>query len=120
MGFPRAPLGHSMAQVFAMGGCSVRCYDPVPAARESLLERIQINLRAMVDAGLLDSSAATEALSRVSVFVHLADALEGATLVSEASNTHIKQALAELLSKGGGQGRPRQLAGAAEPAHHRA
>jgi 3-hydroxybutyryl-CoA dehydrogenase len=94
-------IGHSLAQMFAMGGCAVRCYDPAPAARSSCRSRISANLDGMMTAELMTSGEAESALARVAVFDSLVSAVRGAALVCEAvlEELALKQALfAEIES----------------------
>ena len=47
-------MGHSIAQTFAAAGCRVRCYDSQAQARDTLHERVSVNLQRMVKAGVVD------------------------------------------------------------------
>lgn len=80
-------MGHGIAQVFACAGHKVTVYDPAPAARASLDERIRANLLALGrDAAAADNVAAC---------ADLAEAVAGAALVIEAvaENLEIKRQL---------------------------
>ena len=45
-------IGHSVAQVYAAAGCTVRCFDPDPTTGASLANRVRTNLKQMAAAGL--------------------------------------------------------------------
>ncbi len=77
-------MGHGIAQCFAAGGCQVRCYDELPAARSSLIQRIRANLEQMVEAGLYPEESVPEIESRVQLCESEGEALEGTQFVTEA------------------------------------
>lgn len=88
-------IGHSLAQMFAAGGCAVRCYDPDERARATLRPRVDANLAAMCANGLADADGAAATAARLRVCDSLAAALEGASVVCESSleDLAVKQAL---------------------------
>ena len=78
-------IGHSVAQFFATGGCTVKCFDPQREARETATSRIQSNLEQMAAAGIVASDQINEIIGRVTVCDSPAKALEEAEFVSEAA-----------------------------------
>ncbi len=77
-------MGHGIAQTFAVAGCNVRGYDVDPGAGDTLVERIQANLKQMADAGLMDDSAIPAVLKRITACRSESEAAEGAQFVIEA------------------------------------
>ncbi|MBX7209546.1 MAG: hypothetical protein K1X78_14615 [Verrucomicrobiaceae bacterium] len=86
-------MGHGIAQTFAAAGISVRCYDAAPAARVSLHERIAKNLADFAAAGLVKKKDIPAILKRITVFDNEADAVRGASFVTEcvAEDLGVKQ-----------------------------
>ena len=78
-------IGHSVAQFFATGGCTVKCFDPQREARESATSRIHSNLEQMAAAGIVAPNQIDEIIDRVTVCDSPAKALEEAEFVSEAA-----------------------------------
>ena len=80
-------IGHSMAQVFAQGGCEVQCFSPSPATRDSLHTRVRGNLAKMAAADLIpgDRGHASSIVDRLAVYETEDEALQGADFVWEAS-----------------------------------
>ncbi|WP_084698121.1 3-hydroxyacyl-CoA dehydrogenase family protein [Muricoccus aerilatus] len=80
-------MGHGIAQVFAGAGLAVSVYDPAPAARNALLDRIRANLRDLGE----DEAAA----DRVTPVSDLAEAVREADFVVEAAleNLAVKREL---------------------------
>ncbi len=79
-------IGHSLAQLFATGGCEVRCYDPDDGARASLQSRVAFNFEQLERSGLASSEQAAATRARLTVCNTLRDALGGDIfLVCEAS-----------------------------------
>ncbi|MFM9115007.1 MAG: 3-hydroxyacyl-CoA dehydrogenase NAD-binding domain-containing protein, partial [Planctomycetota bacterium] len=60
-------MGHGIAQTFALAGYSVRCYDEQLAARRSTIDRVARNLKAFVEAGLLNGAEVPQVLGRIEV-----------------------------------------------------
>ena len=91
-------MGHGIAQCFAAGGCQVRCYDELPSARNSLIQRIRANLEQMVEAGIHDEESVQEIESRVLLCESEEEALEDTQFVTEAvvEDLGVKQ---ELFSR---------------------
>ncbi len=91
-------MGHGIAQCFAAGGCQVQCYDELPGARDSLIQRIRSNLEQMVEAGIYDEESLRKIESRVLLCGSEEEALEGTQFVTEAivENLGVKQ---ELFSR---------------------
>ena len=80
-------MGHGIAQVFALAGCTVRVYDTEARMLDSLRTRIRDNLTALgQDAG---------AAERVTPTSHLADAVGTVDFIVEAGpeNLAVKQRL---------------------------
>jgi 3-hydroxybutyryl-CoA dehydrogenase len=77
-------MGHGMAQTFAAAGYAVHCYDVQAAARESLHDRVRVNLQAFVEAGLVERSQVGPILARLKLYDNEADAVAGAQFVTEA------------------------------------
>lgn len=77
-------MGHGIAQTFAAAGFEVLCYDAQPAARASLHERVGTNLSAFVVAGLIPARDVEPILARLKVRKSLAEAMVGASFVTEA------------------------------------
>lgn len=77
-------MGPGIAQAFAVAGCDVHCYDALPAARDSLINRMRSNLDEFVRAELLTSAEANGALSRTHVAATEELALRDAEFVTEA------------------------------------
>ena len=77
-------MGHGIAQVFALGGLTVRAYDDVAAARDSALDRIQTNLKAAERAKLVTRSETENALARITITESDSDAVADAQFVTEA------------------------------------
>ena len=77
-------MGHGIAQCFAAGGCRVRCFDAIAAARDSLHGRIRSNLHRMADAGMTDTSDIDATLERIVLCDDADEAVRGAQFVTEA------------------------------------
>ena len=88
-------IGHSVAQVYAAAGCTVRCFDPDPTAGASLADRVRTNLKQMAAAGLSSRDDIEHVVSRFVICDSEAEAVSGAGFVSEAAaeDLTIKQAL---------------------------
>ena len=91
-------MGHGIAQCFAAGGCQVRCYDELPAARNSLTQRIRANLEQMLEAGIYHEESIREIEGRVLPCESEKEALDDAQFVTEAvvEDLEVKQ---ELFSR---------------------
>ncbi|MFM7843443.1 MAG: 3-hydroxyacyl-CoA dehydrogenase family protein [Planctomycetota bacterium] len=77
-------MGHGIAQTFALAGYSVRCYDEQLAARRSTIDRVARNLKAFVEAGLLNGAEVPQVLGRVEVHESLPETVQGCGFVTEA------------------------------------
>lgn len=77
-------MGHGIAQAFAMGGCQVNGYDESAAVRDTVIGRIEHNLRSAASAGFGEESAIGPALSRLRVCETEAESIQGAEFVVEA------------------------------------
>ncbi|MCS6851602.1 MAG: 3-hydroxyacyl-CoA dehydrogenase family protein [Gemmataceae bacterium] len=77
-------MGHGIAQVFAVAGYRVHCWDEAAAARWSLHDRVSGNLQAFVSAGLLPAEAVAPALERLVVCAEESAAVAEARYVTEA------------------------------------
>jgi len=78
-------IGHSVAQFFATGGCTVKCFDPQREARETVTSRIHSNLEQMAAAGIVAPNQIDEIIGRLVICDSPAQALEEAEFVSEAA-----------------------------------
>ena len=78
-------IGHSVAQFFATGGCTVKCFDPQREARETVTSRIHSNLEQMAAAGIVAPNQIDEIIGRLAICDSPAQALEEAEFVSEAA-----------------------------------
>lgn len=77
-------MGHGIAHVSALAGCSVTLYDLDGAVVQAGLEKIGANLTKGVARGKLDEASAAAALPRISGTDSLAEAVAAADLVVEA------------------------------------
>ena len=92
-------IGHSVAQVYAAAGCTVKCFDPDPTAGASLADRVRTNLKQMSAAGLSTLDDIETIVSRFVICDNEAEAVSGVGFVSEAAaeDLTIKQALFSRL-----------------------
>ena len=77
-------MGHGIAHVSALAGCSVTLYDVSAEAADRGLANIRRNMDKGVDRGKLDAAARDAALPRVRAVADLKEAVLGADLVVEA------------------------------------
>ena len=77
-------MGHGIAQVFAWAGCLVQCYDEIPSARESLLQRIRSNLQTVAKAGMGSQESIEQTLARIRICESEEEAVRSASFVTEA------------------------------------
>ncbi|MDX1541235.1 MAG: 3-hydroxyacyl-CoA dehydrogenase family protein [Geminicoccaceae bacterium] len=77
-------MGHALALVHTLGGCSVRLQDKDPEVLERAEELIAGAVRTLVRAGVCSERAAHEATSRIVRTPDLEDAVADADLVVEA------------------------------------
>ena len=77
-------IGHSVAQFFATGGSTVKCFDPQRESRESAAARVHGNLEQMAAAGIVAADQIGEIIGRLTLCDSAAKALEEADFVSEA------------------------------------
>lgn len=77
-------MGHGIAQTFAAAGYTVRCFDEHLETRCSLHARIQKNLDAFVQEGLLPQARIESILSRVIACESEAGAVSSVAFVTEA------------------------------------
>ncbi|OCX66236.1 3-hydroxyacyl-CoA dehydrogenase [Thioclava sp. SK-1] len=73
-------MGHGIALTMARAGFAVIVTDPVPAALDSLAQRVRASLQAMGCSDVVD-----ETLGRISTAVNVASAVSNADLVFEAA-----------------------------------
>jgi 3-hydroxybutyryl-CoA dehydrogenase len=78
-------MGHGIAQVCAMAGCTTRLQDVAQAQVDAALIKIDANLQAGVARGKVSEEQKREALARLSGTVSLEDAVADADLVIEAA-----------------------------------
>lgn len=76
-------MGHGIAQCFAVKGWSVRIYDAQPQMTNTVLDRIQANLKVFVDAGIISQDMAAAVPARVILCDTLASAAINPELVIE-------------------------------------
>ncbi len=88
-------MGHGIAQVFALAGCEVRCYDDVAVARDSTIDRVNSNLHQAQQAGLVSEDEIKSCIANITVCDSEADSLSGAQFVTEAvrEDLDVKQQL---------------------------
>lgn len=77
-------MGHGIAHVSAVAGCTVSLYDLSTEAADRGLASITRNMAKGVDRGKLDSDVRDAALRRIRTVSDLKDAVTGADLVVEA------------------------------------
>lgn len=77
-------MGHGIAQVFAMAGFQVRCYDAEADVRDIVLDRIRDNLSRMVAAGIIANEVIEETLGRITVCADESAAVQSTEFVTEA------------------------------------
>jgi 3-hydroxybutyryl-CoA dehydrogenase len=94
-------MGHGIGQEFARHGYPVRLYDLTDAILLAARRRIECSLERFATAGLLDSTAAVETLSRLSFSTDLAETLSDADVVIEAvsESLPLKQELFARLDR---------------------
>ena len=92
-------IGHSVAQVYAAAGCTVKCFDPDPTTGASLADRVRTNLKQMSAAGLSSLDDIETIVSRFVICDNEAETVSGVGFVSEAAaeDLTIKQALFSRL-----------------------
>ncbi len=76
-------MGHALALVHALGGCTVRLQDVHPAALARARELIAAATETLVEAGEVEAAAAAAARARIRPASALEDALADAELVVE-------------------------------------
>ncbi|MCO4774045.1 MAG: 3-hydroxyacyl-CoA dehydrogenase family protein [Deltaproteobacteria bacterium] len=77
-------MGHGIAHVSAVAGCSVTLYDVSPEAAKRGLASIERNMDKGVARGKLDAADRDAALGRIRAVADLQEAVTGADLVVEA------------------------------------
>jgi 3-hydroxybutyryl-CoA dehydrogenase len=78
-------MGHGIAQIAAMAGCSVTLYDVDTALLDGAVERIRANLEKGVELGKVEASVRDRALGAISTTIELGDAAKDADMVIEAA-----------------------------------
>jgi 3-hydroxybutyryl-CoA dehydrogenase len=78
-------MGHGIAQVAAMAGCSVRMYDVEQAFLDQAVERIRGNLEKGVQIGKVEASERDLAIAAISTTTDLGKVADGADLIIEAA-----------------------------------
>jgi len=88
-------MGHGIAQVFAEAGRRVAVWDPDPAARASVVDRVRANL------GAIGRGPADATVGRIAVHDSLEEAVGDADVVVEAApeDLPLKQELFERLDR---------------------
>lgn len=77
-------MGHALALVHALGGCTVRLQDVSPEVLKLAPGLIDAASKNLIDAGDIDSSTAESALARIRYVNTIAEAVSDADLVVEA------------------------------------
>jgi len=92
-------MGHGIAQCLATAGYFVRITDLNVTALDSVKSRVERNLAAFVDAGLVSADNVPEILGRIRVAPTLRAAVEDADIVFEAAaeDPQVKRALFNKL-----------------------
>ena len=87
--------GRDDADVRALAGLEVACFDESATARDSLIERVRLNLAAFVEAGLVESRDVEPIVARLLTAETEAEAVSDAQFVTEAipEDLAAKQAL---------------------------
>ncbi|MDB4961333.1 MAG: 3-hydroxybutyryl-CoA dehydrogenase [Myxococcales bacterium] len=82
-------MGHGIAHVAAVAGCTVHLYDPLAGAAVAGLAKIRKNLAKGVELGKLTQEAFEAAIARIRSFDELEPACAGADCVIEAAPEEI-------------------------------
>jgi len=88
-------MGHGIAQVMAMGGCSVRLYDTDHAVLQGAMGKIGSNMALFLEAGLTSDDDLKSTLTRISLASSLREAVREADFVTEAvpENLQLKSSI---------------------------
>lgn len=88
-------MGHGIAQVFALQGCSVGLTDISAEALDAAVDNVRANLDLLAGQSIIEATDAAQALERIATTVDLGQALDGAEFVVEAAieNLEIKRNL---------------------------
>ena len=79
-----ASTSNAGAELRELAGYEVACFDESATTRDSLIERVRLNLAAFVDAGLVESSDVEPIVARLLTAETEAEAVSDAQFVSEA------------------------------------
>ena len=77
-------MGHSLAQVFAQGGCPVRLYSRREETRSKAARLIAANLATLVEMGMLEKDQQSAVLERIRITGSIEEAGEDADFVVES------------------------------------
>lgn len=94
-------MGHGIAQVFAQHGWAVTLVDKDERILKMAMSRIALNLRTLVEYGVIESDAIDGVLSRITATVHLGRAVKKAEYVTEAvtEDIDLKKQIFRLLDE---------------------
>ena len=83
-------MGHGIAQTFAAAGMTVRCFDQLLEARQSLLPRVQANCQLLLRGGMIDRDAIDQITGHLVVCDSEQEALGDTQIVVEAVREDLK------------------------------
>lgn len=94
-------MGRGIANVFAMHGYKVSLYEPYDEARNSALDIIKSELEFLVSENYIEGSEVNKALSNITLYKELAEAVKNADYVIEATPEvlELKQKLFKQLDE---------------------
>lgn len=83
-------MGHGIAQLLAVGGCSVKLFDENSRILGSALQRMADNLEVFLRLGMITQGEIGQALARVTLARDLADLCQGQDLIIEAVSENLE------------------------------
>lgn len=83
-------MGNGICHVFALGGYKVNMIDISQDALDNALQKISKNMDRQIAKGAFDEFQKDEALSRITTFTNMAEAVKDADLVVEAATENIE------------------------------
>lgn len=94
-------MGHGITQVFAQHEWAVSLVDKDERILKEATSKIALNLRTLVECGVIESDAICSVLSRITPTVHLAQAVKNAQYVTEAvpEDVDLKKQIFKLLDE---------------------
>ena len=86
-------MGHGIAQVFALKGCSVALTDISTQALDAAMDNVNANLSLLAEKGIITAECAVSALARINTTPDMDRAADSADFIVEAviENLEIKQ-----------------------------